>query len=107
MLGGMGGGDVKMFAGIGAWVGPGRVTEVFAAAAIIGMLIVVYQAVRDGRLATLSRNSAVIVLNAATVGDLSCPAEPEPRPGERRRLPYAVPTLVATLILLSSGRRWL
>src|SRR4051794_34327889 len=45
-LGAMGGGDVKLFAGIGAWFGPGRVTAVFATAAIVGMFIVIYQATR-------------------------------------------------------------
>src|SRR5689334_11161770 len=38
-LGARGGGDVKLFAGIGAWMGPGRVTAAFAAAAIVGMFL--------------------------------------------------------------------
>src|SRR3954467_9492118 len=29
-LGPMGGGDVKLYAGIGAWVGPGPITAIFA-----------------------------------------------------------------------------
>lgn len=93
----MGGGDVKLFAALGAWLGALRVTEVFAAAAIVGMLVVLGQAARDGRLGALFRNSTVIALNAAS-GDLSAPPE-EPRESGRQRLPYAVPTLIAVLIV--------
>jgi prepilin peptidase CpaA len=110
-LGAMGGGDVKMFAGIGAWVGTGRVVEVFAAAAVAGMVIVVWQAARGGRLGSLARGSALIVVNATVTGDLTCPDKPEESNagagGKQKPLPYAVPTLVAALLVLCSGRRWL
>lgn len=96
-IGAMGGGDVKLFAALGAWLGAWRVTEVFAVAAIVGMLVVLAQAARDGRLRALFRNSTVIALNAAT-GDLSAPPE-EPRESGRKRLPYAVPTLIAVLLV--------
>ncbi len=105
-LGAMGGGDVKLFAGIGAWVGPARITEIFAAAALAGMVIVLYQALRQRRVTSLMRNSAVIVLNAAS-GDLSCPKETDAKTPAEERLPYAVPTLIATFLVMFSGRRWL
>lgn len=104
-LGAMGGGDVKLFAGIGAWVGPVTIVEIFAAEALVGMVIVIWQALRERRVASLMRNSAVIVLNAAS-GDLTCPKEPEAKTN-RQRLPYAVPTFIATLLIVFSGRRWL
>jgi prepilin peptidase CpaA len=106
-IGAMGGGDVKMFAGIGAWVGPFRIFEIFAAAALVGMVIVIFQAIQGQRMRALLRNSTVIVLNAAVAGDLSCPEEPPQDPAGPRRLPKAVPTLAATLLVLLSGRRWL
>ena len=105
-LGAMGGGDVKLFAAVGAWVGPARIIEIFAAAALAGMFIVLWQSLRGRRMKTLMRNSAVIVLNAAA-GDLSCPVEPATEPSGRQRLPYAVPMLVATVLIMLSGRRWL
>ena len=105
-LGALCGGDVKLFTGIGAWVGPLRTLEVFAAAAVVGMVIVLVQAIQARRVATLMRNSAVIVMNAAN-GDLSCPPEsPEPT-AAHKHLPYAVPTLIGTLAVLLCGRRWL
>src|SRR5438874_1022002 len=64
-LGGMGGGDVKLFAGIGAWVGPVRVIEIFAAEAVIGMIIVIVRAMQRRRMGTLMRSSAALVMNAA------------------------------------------
>jgi prepilin peptidase CpaA len=104
-LGAMGGGDVKLFAGIGAWVGPGRVLAIFAAAAIVGMVIVIYQAARGRRIGALLRNSTVIVANATVVGDLSCPPDDSER---SKRLPYAVPTLAGVLIVLFLvQRRWM
>src|SRR5690554_5642960 len=39
-LGAMGGGDVKLMAGVGAWIGPTGVLAVFAVAAVVGMGIV-------------------------------------------------------------------
>lgn len=106
-LGALGGGDVKLFAGIGAWVGPGRVLAIFAAAAVVGMLIVLYQAARQRRIAALFRGSAVILANAAN-GDLSPPPEPADGPQHEARLPYAVPTLAgAAIVLFLAQSRWL
>ncbi|MDB5323945.1 MAG: peptidase prepilin type [Phycisphaerales bacterium] len=109
-LGAMGGADVKLFAGIGAWVGPMRVVEIFAAEAVIGMVIVLAQAMQRRRVGTLMRNSAVLVMNAAVSGDLSCPPEESQKSGGaagEKRLPYAVPALVATVAVLALGRRWM
>jgi len=44
-------------------------------------------------------------MNAAVSGDASCPEEPQ-SPGERR-LPYAVPALVATVGVMVLGWRLL
>jgi prepilin peptidase CpaA len=106
-LGGMGGGDVKLFAGIGAWVGPARVVEIFAAEAVIGMVIVVIRALQRRRMGMLMRSSAVLVMNAAVTGDMRCPEETKDVGVGERRLPYAVPALAATVVVLLAGRRWL
>ena len=100
-IGAMGGGDVKMFAGIGAWIGPGPVFQVFAVSAVVGMAIALAQAMRQRRMAALLRNSAVIVLNAASSGELGCPKDMEEQHSAiRNRLPYAAPTLVAVILVL-------
>lgn len=106
-LGGMGGGDVKLFAGIGAWVGPALVFQIFVAETVIGMIIVLAQAARRRRMGVLMRNSAALVMNAAVTGDARCLEEPTQAGGDKGRLPYAVPALMATVAVLVLGWRWM
>ncbi len=105
-VGAWGAGDVKLMAGVGAWVGPGGVLAVFLAEAVIGMVIVVAQAAAAGRLRTLSRNSLVLAVNLVHVRQvgldharatgLACRSVDRP-------LPYAVPTGLAVLLLAAAG----
>ncbi len=100
-IGALGGGDVKLMMGVGAWVGPLGVCQVFAIAAIVGMCIVLAQCAWNGRLRTLFRNAATVLLNLKhwdLVGmehiqqtGLSCRSVDKP-------LPYAVPVLIAVLM---------
>src|SRR5271155_152475 len=69
-LGALGGGDVKLLAGVGAWLGALAAVEVFCLAAIFGLVIVLAQAISQGRLRILSRNSAVLALNLVHIGDV-------------------------------------
>jgi prepilin peptidase CpaA len=106
-IGAVGGGDVKLLAGIGAWVGTVAAVQVYCVQAIIGLLIVLVQATAQGRLRTLSRNSAVLSLNLLHLGDVgvehvaatgrSCRSVEKP-------LPFAVPVLAAVLLLVALGR---
>jgi prepilin peptidase CpaA len=107
-LGPIGAGDVKLLAGIGAWVGPWGVVQVFAATSVAGLLVVGWQAMRARELKSLVRGSAVIVLNAAH-GDWQPPPEPQADTSAlSKRLPYAVPVLIGVLgVLLARSWRWL
>lgn len=100
----MGGGDVKLLAAVGAWLGPWRVLAVFALAALIGLLMVLAQATRQGRLRVLFRNSAAVAINLVHVKDLG--VEHAMAVGQSSRsvdqpLPYAVPVLAAVALLLA------
>src|SRR4051812_16974063 len=102
-IGAVGGGDVKLLAGIGAWVGPTLVFQIFLVEAVVGLVIVVAQAAAAGRLRMLARNSAVLAVNIAHAGELG--VEHVRQSGQEYRsidrpLAYAVPTLIATLIVL-------
>jgi prepilin peptidase CpaA len=100
ILGALGGGDVKLLAGIGAWVGPRDAFLIFAIQCVIGMLLVLCQALRQGRTAALFRNSALLAVNMSQRGIASCAEEGKSFRSIDRPLPYAVPVGLATLLVL-------
>ena len=103
VIGAVGGGDLKLMAGIAAWVGPIPVIAIFLAEKVIGLGIVLVQASAAGRLRELFRNSAVLAVNIAHVQSLGVESTQETGRQFRsidRPLPYAVPTLVATAMYL-------
>jgi prepilin peptidase CpaA len=95
------GGDVKLLAGIGAWLGTVRLLEVMAAAAVVGLLIVIVQSLRQRRLAALLRSSAVLSVSLVN-GDASTAqavASTEPRTFAERTLPYSLSIAVGTVLV--------
>jgi prepilin peptidase CpaA len=102
-LGGMGGGDVKLMAAVGAWLGPAGILNVFLVAAVFGMVVVLSQAAWQGRLRVLARNSAVLAINLAHVSELG--VEHVAEVGESsasvdKPIPYAVSVLVGVVMVL-------
>jgi prepilin peptidase CpaA len=109
-IGALGGGDVKLLAGVGAWLGPKPTLQIFALAAIFGMVIVLVQAARQGRLKRLFQNSAVIACSLAHAGGEGGPTFEQAAEtgkacsegaGGGKPLPYAVPVFFAAAILLA------
>jgi prepilin peptidase CpaA len=103
-MGALGGGDVKLLAGVGAWLGPIIVIKIFLAAAIVGMVIVLVQCTKQKRLSALFRNSAVLTVNLINIDTVGADALCETGKSCRsvdRPLPYAVPVLIAAAIVLS------
>lgn len=102
-IGAVGGGDVKILAGIGAWLGWKGVLAIFVVEKVVGLIIVLVQCAVQGNLRALFRNSAMIAINVANVKTLG--VEHVSQTGQScrsvgRRLPFAVPLLAATLIVL-------
>ena len=96
-LGAMGGGDVKMLAGVGAWLGPMATLQVYAIAAVAGLIIVLVQCLWTGRLTQLIRNSTLIMANFANyaqVGREQVAISGRSLRSVDKPLPYAIPTLV-------------
>ena len=103
----IGGGDVKLLAASGAWLGVKLVFQVFLLETIIGAIIVLFTCARHGRLRLLWGNSMLLAANIAHVNQLGAEhaaATAEAHRSIDRPLPYAVPVLVATVIILSFGR---
>jgi prepilin peptidase CpaA len=103
-LGALGGGDVKLLAGIGAWLGAVAVIQVFIVAAIIGLVIVLVQCAWQGRLLLLFRNSAVLAINLVHIQQVGVKHVSETGNSSRsfdRPLPYAVPVLAATIVVVT------
>jgi prepilin peptidase CpaA len=106
LLGAIGGGDVKLLAGVGAWLGATFVFKVFCGEAIIGMVIVLAQAAAQGRLRVLTRNSAMLAVNLAHLNEVGL--EHATLTGQScrsvdRPLPFAVPVLLAVLAIAILG----
>jgi prepilin peptidase CpaA len=105
-LGAVGGGDVKLLAGIGAWFGPQAALAVFAVEAVAGMVMALAQAAKQGKTKLLLKNSALVAVNLAHVHDLGLEHVRQTGQACRsidRPLPYAVPVMIAVLILLVAG----
>lgn len=102
-IGAVGGGDVKLMAGVGAWMGPGRALAVLVVEKIIGLAIVLTQAAVQRRTRLLLRNSAVVAANLLYINEVgldhasqtgrSCRSVDKP-------LPLAVPVLLAVAIVV-------
>jgi prepilin peptidase CpaA len=106
MVGGRGGGDVKLTAGIGAWLGPWPVLIVLAVAALVSLVLAVALSAMRGRLGELFQSTGVMLIGLLNVRRLG--AQNVIDTGRRaggaggaggsidRPLPNAVIVLVAT-----------
>ena len=107
-VGAMGGGDVKLLTGVGAWLGPWGVLLVFAVEAIVGMVQAVIYAASQRRLGAVLRNSVVVAGGFATgggdMGIASLPSAGAGAAANKQILPYSVPVLIATVVVLAA--RW-
>jgi prepilin peptidase CpaA len=95
----MGGGDVKLLAALGAWLGPGDAVWLAIYASIAGGVLAVVVAVARGYLSTALRNLRGLLSYWSVVG-------PRPLPsltlehGNAPRLAFAVPMLVGTMVTI-------
>ncbi|CAN5381142.1 hypothetical protein BH09PLA1_BH09PLA1_30570 [soil metagenome] len=64
-VGAIGAGDVKLVAGVGAWIGPVPVLLTFAGAALIGMVFAIVKSAQQGRLRDVLRDSMLLSTNVA------------------------------------------
>jgi prepilin peptidase CpaA len=99
LLGGMGGGDAKLLAALGAWLGPSETLWLAAYSAIAGGVLGVIVAVTQGYLRTAVRNVLAMLAYWRTVG-----IQPVPNltleSAKTPRLAYAIPIFAGTVVTL-------
>jgi prepilin peptidase CpaA len=97
-IGGMGAGDVKLFAGVGAWMLPEATLIAFCWAAIIGGVIAVAMALACREWRRHQTQFLMILTEIATIGN---PAELSAIAAERkssmRLLPYGIPLAIGSI----------
>ena len=99
LLGGMGAGDVKLLAALGAWLGAGNVFWVAIYTSLIGGVLAIVVSLGSGYLMTALRNVKQLVTFWVLVG-------PRPMAGltldnaKAPRLAFAVPILLGTVVTL-------
>ena len=99
LLRGMGAGDVKLLAALGAWLGPMQVVWVALFTSIAGGVMALTVALSTGHLRTTFRNIGSMLLFWYVAGPQPVPEQTLERSGSPR-LAYAIPILVGTVITL-------
>ena len=98
-LRGMGAGDVKLLAAVGAWLGPSDVFRVALITAVAGGILGLLIALLHGYLATALRNLWNLFTHWRVVGPRPLPAVT--LEGSRGpRLAYAIPIAIGTVVTL-------
>jgi len=98
-LRGMGAGDVKLLAAIGAWLGPGQVAAVALATSIVGGAIAIVVALAHGYLRKALTNLYLVLVHWRVVGVRPLP-EVTLEKARGPRLAYAVPIAIGTVVTL-------
>jgi prepilin peptidase CpaA len=99
LLRGMGGGDVKLLAGIGAWLGPADTLWLAAYSALAGGALGVIVALSRGYLRTALQNVFFILTYWRSVGIRPVPNFTLDSP-KTPRLAYAIPIFAGTVMTL-------
>jgi prepilin peptidase CpaA len=97
-IGGMGAGDVKLMAGVGAWIGPWLTLCAFASTAIVGAVIATGMIIHSGR---PFRHLAMMHTIGAEVLSIKNPVVLSERAAVRKPtmmlLPYAIPIAIGSI----------
>ena len=98
LLGGMGGGDVKLLAALGAWLGPGDAAWLAIYASIAGGVMAIGVSLMRGYLTIALRNVWNLLTFWSVVGPRPLP-ELTLEHGKSPRLAFAVPMFVGMVVV--------
>ncbi|MDR1989054.1 MAG: prepilin peptidase [Acidobacteriaceae bacterium] len=96
-LGGMGGGDIKLLAAAGAWLGPGTAVWLALYTGVAGGVMAIVVALARGYLGTALRNISLLLTHWRVVGVRPLP-EITLEESRAPKLAYAIPIFVGTLV---------
>ena len=99
VLGGMGGGDVKLLAALGAWLGPWGSIGIAIFSGIAGGVLAVWVALSHGYTRTAFRNIRLLLMHWRVAGLKPLPTLTLDT-SDAPRLPYALPIMVGLLVTL-------
>jgi prepilin peptidase CpaA len=99
LLGGMGGGDVKLLAALGAWLGAGDAVWLAIYGSLAGGVLGVAYSLVHGYLGTALRNIGQLLTYWWIVGPRPLP-ELTLEHGKAPRLAFAIPMFVGTMVTL-------
>jgi prepilin peptidase CpaA len=98
-IGGMGAGDVKLLAGVGAWLHGETTFYAFCISAIVGGVMAVAMAVRRRALAKhaaqaqMILNEIMVIRNPATLSQIAAERKPS-----MLLLPYGIPIAIGAIL---------
>ncbi len=102
VVGGMGGGDMKLMAAVGAWAGVQQVTPILLAAALAGGVLAIGYMIADGTVGRTLSNSIILVRHHLTSG-----LRPHPQINVQEsgttRVPFGIAIAIGTLFCAGSA----
>jgi prepilin peptidase CpaA len=105
VLGAMGGGDMKLMAAVGAWVGSTQVTTLILAAALAGGVLAIGRMILNKAVGQTVRNMVRLIFYRFTSG-----LQPHPelnlQSSGSQRVPFGVAIAVGALSCASSAAWW-
>ena len=101
-MGGMGMGDVKLCAAVGAWIGPSQLLVAIVLAAVVGGIMAVCWAIAGGFVGELFTGTGDIIVGLKDRGLRPHPELVLANPAARR-MPYAPAIAIGTLISFFSS----
>jgi prepilin peptidase CpaA len=105
LLGGMGGGDAKLMAAVGAWAGSAQALAILIAAAIAGGVLAIAYMVFNRRMLQTLRNTLELVRHLATSGPRPHPSLNIREPNSTR-VPYGLAIALGTLYCAGNAFWW-
>ena len=97
LMGGMGMGDVKMLAGIGAWIGPSQLMVALVLTGLVGGVMAICWAIAGGFLGELFNGTGDLIVGIKDRGLSPHPTLVLGNP-KARKMPYAPAIAIGTLI---------